>query len=66
MKRRECGIIKIFDYKNEEEFKKHKAIMERHGWHLIEKGMFGGQLNPTILEDENFKYSASYLKSDMY
>lgn len=66
MKRRECGIIKIFDYKNEEEFKKHKAIMERYGWHLIEKGMFGGQLNPTTLEDENFKYSACYLKSDMY
>lgn len=66
MNKRQYGTIKMFDYANEKEFEKHKAIMERNGWHLIQNGMFNGALNPTTLENEHYKYSASYLKSDMY
>ena len=66
MNKRKYGEIKMYDYASEKEFLKHKKTMEKNGWHLIQNGMFKGAFDPVALEDEHFKYSASYLKSDMY
>lgn len=66
LRRREYGVIKMFDYFCKKEFEKHRVQMEKKGWHLIDNGMFGGSLNPTEQDDEHWKFTACYLKSDMY
>lgn len=63
--KRQYATIKQFDYSSKEEFEKHKVEMENKGYRLI-KGIFSGVLDPNeILGDDNWKYSASFIKSDM-
>ncbi len=65
MKRREHSQIKMYDYISKEEFEKHRIQMEDKGWHLIKEGMFNGTMNPTYLDDEVWKYTACFIKSDL-
>lgn len=59
------GTIRMYDYSSKQEFEKHKKEMEDKRWYLIENGMFNGSMNPAELEDEHWKYTACYIKSDM-
>lgn len=63
--RRQYATIKQFDYSTKEEFKKHKVEMENKGYRLV-KDIFSGILDPGELgNDENWKYTASFIKTDM-
>ena len=64
-KKRQYGMIRMYDYANKAEFEKHKAQMESKGWILIENGMFGGTMSPAELDCEHFKFTACFIKSDM-
>lgn len=64
-KKRQHGLIRMYDYISKAEFEKHKKEMENKGYHLIE-GIFGGCLDAQEMDDETWKYTACYLKSDMY
>lgn len=63
-KKRQHGLIRMYDYISKEEFEKHKKEMWDKGYHLIE-GLFDGCLDASEIDDETWKYTACYLKSDM-
>lgn len=65
--KRNYGVIRMYDYSSKKEFEKHKKQMEKKGYHLIDNGMFNGSMDPgELLGSETWKYTACYIKSDMY
>ena len=64
MKRRYADI-RCYDYTSKEEFERHCKKLEAQGWHLIKDGMFQGTLDPQEMDDDTWKFTASFIKSDM-
>ena len=64
--KRYVSTIKQYDYSSNEEFEKHKKEMIEKGYYLVDRGMFGGIFDPHELQDEKWKFSATYLKSPYY
>ena len=63
--KRQYATIKSFDYSSKEEFEKHKIQMENKGYRLV-KGIYSGVLDPSEIDnDDNWKYSASFIETDM-
>lgn len=64
VKRRQYAVIRQYDYVSKEEFQKHRVEMEKKGYILVE-GFFSKALDPYEMEDGYWKYSASFIKSDL-
>lgn len=64
-KKRQHGLIRMYDYITKEEFEKHRKEMEDKGYRLID-GIMGGYLDAQEMDDDTWKYTACFLKSDMY
>lgn len=63
--RRQYGVIRMYDYTSKKEFEKHKQEMIQKGYMLIENGMFNRSMEPQEMEDEKWKFTACFIKSDM-
>lgn len=65
-KRTVCNI-KQQDYTSKEAFLKDVPKMREKGWHLIEKDSYGWSemFGHGELDDDVWKYTAHYIKSDM-
>lgn len=63
--KRTIATIKQFDYTSKEEFEKDIPKMKEKGYTLIEGGMFNNCLQHQEIEDIKWKYTASFIKSDM-
>lgn len=61
--KRQVSTIKQYDYSGKEEFEKHRKEMQKRGYFLIENGMFKGALDPQELQEEEWKFTAAYIKS---
>lgn len=63
--KRSVSTIKQYDYTSEADFQNHKKEMKAKGYFLIE-GLFDGCLDPAEVQDEKWKFTASYIKSPFY
>lgn len=63
--KRTVSTIKQYDYSSKKEFEKHKKEMKERGYHFIE-GLFDGWLDASEIQDNKWKFTASYIKSPFY